>query len=54
MAQLGGRDGLSGFIENIAVQAHWLDHLGSAKLLRSNLSYINDAKPQGIRCLFAG
>lgn len=45
MAQLAGRNSLRDIVENISAQAHRLYHLGSAKLSRSNLSRINDAKP---------
>ena len=45
MAQLAGRISLHDIVENISAQAHRLYHLGSARLSRSNLSRINDAKP---------
>jgi len=45
MAQLAGRISLRDIVENISAQAHRLYHLGSARLSRSNLSRINDAKP---------
>jgi len=48
MAQLAGRNSLRDIIENICAQAHRLYHLGSAKLSRSNLSRINDAKPYAL------
>ena len=41
MAQLSGRNSLRDIVENMAVQAHHLYHLGSAKLSRSNLSRMN-------------
>lgn len=45
MGQLAGRRSLRDMIENMSAQAHRLYHLGSAKLSRSNLSRINEAKP---------
>ena len=45
MAQLSGRNSLRDIVENMAVQAHHLYHLGSAKLSRSNLSRMNNDKP---------
>ena len=44
MAQLSGRNSLRDIVENMAVQAHHLYHLGSAKLSRSNLSRMNNDK----------
>ncbi len=43
--QLSGRNSLRDIVENMAVQAHHLYHLGSAKLSRSNLSRMNSDKP---------
>ncbi len=40
MAQLAGRKSLRDIIENVSAQAHRLNHLGSEKLTRSNLSRI--------------
>jgi len=48
MAQLSGRSSLRDIVESISAQAHRLYHLGSAKLSRSNLSRINDAKPYAL------
>lgn len=48
MGQLSGRSRLRDMIENLSAQAHRLYHLGSAKLSRSNLSRINDAKPYAL------
>ena len=48
MAQLSGRNSLRDIVESISAQAHRLYHLGSAKLSRSNLSRINDAKPYAL------
>lgn len=48
MGQLSGRSSLRDMIENLSAQAHRLYHLGSAKLSRSNLSRINDAKPYAL------
>ncbi len=45
MAQLAGRNSLRDIVDNMSAQAHRLYHLGSAKLSRSNLSRINEAKP---------
>ena len=45
MAQLSGRNSLRDIVENMAVQAHHLYHLGSAKLSRSYLSRMNSDKP---------
>ena len=45
MGQLAGRCSLRDMIENMSAQAHRLYHLGSARLSRSNLSRINEAKP---------
>ena len=45
MAQLSGRNSLRDIVVNMAVQAHNLYHLGSAKLSRSNLSRMNNDKP---------
>ena len=45
MAQLSERNSLRDIVENMAVQAHHLYHLGSAKLSRSNLSRMNSDKP---------
>ncbi len=48
MAQLAGRNSLRDIVENMSAQAHRLYHLGSAKLSRSNLSRINEAKPYAL------
>lgn len=48
MGQLSGRSSLRDMVENLSAQAHRLYHLGSAKLSRSNLSRINDAKPYAL------
>ncbi len=48
MGQLAGRNGLRDIVENMSAQAHRLDHLGSAKLSRSNLSRINEGKPYAL------
>ena len=48
MAQLSGRSSLRDIVESISAQTHRLYHLGSAKLSRSNLSRINDAKPYAL------
>ncbi len=45
MAQLSGRNSLRDIVENMSAQIHRLYHLGIAKLTRSNLSRINEAKP---------
>jgi len=45
MAQLSGRNSLRDIVENMSAQTHRLYHLGIAKLTRSNLSRINEAKP---------
>ena len=48
MAQLSGRNSLRDIIENMSAQTHRLYHLGIAKLTRSNLSRINEAKPYAL------
>ena len=48
LAQLAGRNSLRDIVDNISSQAHRLYHLGSAKLSRSNLSRINEAKPYAL------
>jgi Transposase DDE domain/Domain of unknown function (DUF4372) len=45
MAQLSGRNSLRDIVDNMSAQTHRLYHLGIAKLTRSNLSRINEAKP---------
>ena len=42
------QNSLRDIVENISAQAHRLYHLGSEKLLRSNLSRINDSKPYAL------
>ena len=48
MAQLAGRSSLRDIVDNLYSQSHRLYHLGSAKLSRSNLSRINEAKPYAL------
>jgi len=48
MSQLSGRNSLRDIVDNICSQAHRLYHLGSARLSRSNLSRINEAKPYAL------
>lgn len=48
MAQLSGRNSLRDIVENMSAQTHRLYHLGIAKLTRSNLSRINEAKPYAL------
>ena len=45
MAQLSGRSSLRDIVDSACSQTHRLYHLGTAKLSRSNLSRINEAKP---------
>ena len=45
MAQLSGRNSLRDIVNSVSTQAHRLYHLGSAKMMRSNLSRINENKP---------
>jgi len=45
MGQLSGRQSLRDICDNVSAQQQRLCHLGAAKLSRSNLSRINEAKP---------
>lgn len=45
MGQLSGRQSLRDVVDNVSAQQQRLYHLGTAKLSRSNLSRINEAKP---------
>ena len=48
MAQLFGRNSLRDIVDNMSAQMHRLNHLGSAKPSRSNLSRINEDKPYAL------
>jgi len=48
LGQLSGRNGLRDIVDNMAVQAHRLYHLGCQKVSRSNLSRINEKKPYSL------